>query len=382
MNQTIAKDKKRHIIELDGMRGLAVLIVMMFHFNVMSLVPVNIIDGFFSRLLNAGWIGVDMFFALSGFLITGILIESKKRGNYFVSFYYKRTLRIFPLYYLYLIVLFVLFYPLIINKISAFEMNKVRYSQSIQIWFWLYLSNIKQAVSGKFSSAGSAHLWSLAIEEQFYLVWPLIVYITSLKWLRNISIGIIISSLLLRIYLHSIGWGALSIYEFTFTRIDTLAFGSLVAVCVKNYSHIPYQKITYLFYFLLACAILTLGFFGSDYHESPAIYVFSFTLLGATFATLILLLQAHVKFNFGIRKVFLTRWLVFLGKYSYALYIFHPFVRFILSKAFGKPVMYFNSQIPWQLFFMITGILLSILISQLSWHLFEKHFLRLKDKIK
>ncbi len=371
----------RHILELDGLRGLAVLVVMLFHFNFIEQLSHSAIDNAFNNIINLGWIGVDLFFVLSGFLITGILIDKKEKANYFLSFYYRRTLRIFPLYYLYLIVLFFVFYPYVITKVSPFEIEKIHFTQSIQGWFWTYLSNIKQAIDGKFSSAGSAHLWSLAIEEQFYLIWPFVVFKSSNRSLKFISIGVIIFSLTLRIYLYNHGWGPQSIYIFTFTRVDSLAFGSLVAVLVRIHNHISYQKITYLFYSLLTLLTATFCFFGTDYHLNPVIYVFSFTLSGATFALLIFLLQSGNTFSFPIRSFFLKKWIVFLGKYSYGLYIFHPFIRFALSKVFGKPKIFFNSEIPWQICFFSCCLVVTIIISQLSWHLYEKHFLRLKDKI-
>ncbi|WP_179415834.1 acyltransferase family protein [Mucilaginibacter sp. E4BP6] len=370
----------KHIIALDGLRGMAVLFVMIYHFNFIDKISHTVPDNIFNYIISAGWIGVDLFFVLSGFLITGILISNKGKSNYFISFYYRRTLRIFPLYYLYLILLFVFFYPFIVSRVDAVEVQKIHFTQSIQVWFWTYLSNIKQGIDGTFSTAGSSHLWSLAIEEQFYLIWPFIVFITSVKQLKNISIIVIILSLLLRIYLYFIGWSAQSIYIFTFTRIDSLAFGSLIATLIRSGYVIPYKKFTYVFYGLLICLLIIFCFFDTDYHRSPIIYLFSFTLLGATFGVLVLLLQSSDSFKFPLKSIFLKRGLVFLGKYSYALYIFHPFVRFALAKVMGRPKLFYNSEILWQLFFFALCFLLSIIIAQLSWHLYEKHFLKLKDR--
>ena len=169
---------RSHLPGLDGIRGLAILMVMFSHFIVVgkNLDPLSP----FGRFLHSGYLGVDLFFVLSGFLITGILIDSKITPNYFRVFYMRRALRIFPLYYLLLAVSW-----LTVVFITPQDKPLLTGVDSMA-WFWLYASNIGMAVKGDWLNSptwvGLGHFWSLAVEEQFYLVWPLLVYLMPVKW--------------------------------------------------------------------------------------------------------------------------------------------------------------------------------------------------------
>ena len=149
--------RRSHIPALDGLRGIAVLTVMWLHF--VFLVPRTGGERLFWNLSETGWIGVDLFFVLSGFLITGILYDAKGGPHYFRNFYMRRSLRIFPLYYAFLILIFAVM-PLL-RASGADHVGK-------QLWMWTYLSNVLFArVGWEGMPAHTTHLWSLAIEEQF-----------------------------------------------------------------------------------------------------------------------------------------------------------------------------------------------------------------------
>src|SRR5258706_11472560 len=159
---------------LDGLRGLAILMVMMVHFGGTTEHGITGAALWFSRLTGAGWCGVDLFFVLSGFLITGILYDAKGAPGGLRNFYARRVLRIFPLYYGTLVVLFVIL-PLLAPGPNP-GLEKVAQQQG---WLWLYLSNFAAVFIGDHTFAGglvqAGDFWALAIEEQFYLVWPLVV---------------------------------------------------------------------------------------------------------------------------------------------------------------------------------------------------------------
>ncbi|HEX6051682.1 MAG TPA: acyltransferase, partial [Gemmatimonadaceae bacterium] len=176
-----------HVPALDGVRGLAVALVLVCHvawdFSSPSYMERGLIE-----VARAGWIGVDLFFVLSGFLITGILLDTRGGPKYFRHFYVRRTLRIFPLYYAILVGVFV------ITPLVAATRDRRWFTDIVdqQGWFWTYTSNVFLAVTGRWEQTGIlGHFWSLAVEEQFYLIWPAVVLLLSPRQLRT-ACGVIL----------------------------------------------------------------------------------------------------------------------------------------------------------------------------------------------
>lgn len=370
--------KLNHITELDGIRGFAVLLVIIFHFLNQPILSDNLFDHIFKETFSIGWIGVDLFFVLSGFLITRILINTKSSTNYFTSFYYKRTLRIFPLYYLYLILIFFILYPLLFNKVSEVEQNKILMSEHSQAWFWLYASNIKQVIDGAFFGGGLGHLWSLSIEEQFYIVWPCIIYFFSVKNAKLISWILILLALLLRVYICFYNIDPEVIYVFTLTRMDALVMGALVAIYLSENTVINYVFVKRLLLGTCFFTVMLIYLFGPHSGKHPLIYTIGYTLTAVTFSLLILLTQSTTVFF--ARPVFKSSFMVFFGKYSYAIYIFHPLVRQVMLKLVGEPKVILGTQTPWSIAFVLLCTAGTVLVALISWNLFEKWFLKLKDK--
>jgi peptidoglycan/LPS O-acetylase OafA/YrhL len=374
----MTKNKLNHIVELDGLRGFAVLIVMFYHFMHVPMNSVNSFDRSFENFFLCGWIGVDLFFVLSGFLITRILINTKFDKNYFKSFYYKRTLRIFPLYYLYLILCFFLIIPYTFPRVTEFEQQKIIVAQQSQVWFFLYLSNIKQAMLGFFLGSGLGHLWTLAIEEQFYIFWPMVVKVFSLKNLKRIAWVTLFVCLGLRFVLYFTGYTPVTVYSFTLTRIDTLVMGGLVAFLYDEGKITNFNLVNRL---LAVFAILTVSMlyaFGPRATGHPVIFTIGFSLIALSFTFLLTSLLTQE--NTLLRRIFSLRILVFLGKYSYAIYMFHPMVRQVVLKVIGDPVVWHGTQIPWEIMFTIVCSIISVVVALISWNLFEKWFLKLKSK--
>ncbi|MBS0244284.1 MAG: acyltransferase, partial [Proteobacteria bacterium] len=159
-----------HIPALDGIRGLAVIMVLLFHF-ICAATPLNNIEALVIRFFNYGAYGVELFFVLSGFLITGILYDARSKPNYFKNFYIRRTLRIFPLYYGVLFLTFV-----VAPLIPWLSGPTLSYMAEHQAWAWLYATNVFIAIKGYWAYAYLEHFWSLSVEEHFYLFWPFLVY--------------------------------------------------------------------------------------------------------------------------------------------------------------------------------------------------------------
>lgn len=367
----------RYIPELTGLRGLAVLVVMLYHFMNLPFTPQNSWDYAFHQVALTGWVGVDIFFCLSGYLITTILLNTKQSAHYYSSFYIKRLFRIFPLYYLYLAFVFLVLFPFTFHRVSAAEQSSILVAQQDQPYFWLYLSNIKQFFRHVFFGAALGHMWSLSIEEQFYLIWPMVVYKCSPKALKRILIGVMLISLLIRIVFNLNGVAGLLTYTFTFTRMDALAYGAFVAVLLKEPLAINYTQIKRFFY---ACMVILIGFFlwqGPWPNSTAGMNTVGFTLIGITTALLILLLQAGAPS--AIKRFFSSWFLKFLGKYSYALYIFHPLIRVVCLKVMPAPISVNAGHLLWDVEFIVLCSAISIIVALLSWNLYEKWFLKLKD---
>src|SRR5271155_3100716 len=238
---SVAPMKK--IPQLDAVRGIAVLLVLLHNTDVYPALHLSLIAA-------NGWMGVDLFFVLSGFLITGILIDTKQSDGYFKNFYARRCLRIWPLYYSALLFMFV-----IVPLLRPSEVNTVFSARSSPWWAYpLFLQNFLVPIP--ISATGLlAVTWSLAVEEQFYLVWPLVVRFRSEAQLRKIALGVICISPLLRYYLSLHG---INIYSNTFCRLDGLMAGALLALIVRSSSFVPSRFVTKAWITLFVSASLAL----------------------------------------------------------------------------------------------------------------------------
>ena len=222
------KPKLKHIPALDGLRGFAILSVALGHFMVAQ----NWKGQPLFNIASGGWIFVDCFFALSGFLVTSILLDTRQNTGYFRRFYSRRQLRIMPLY---------LFAVLVVFIVSTFvEGRPVKiFSYDSLIWYLFYLPNIaitfKTGWLEHSSWLGINHFWAVGVEEQFYILWPLIVYFTPRRWLLILSATILAIGTPIRVmtgYLFGDMWG-LAPYTSTWCRMDAIAAGALVAILLR-----------------------------------------------------------------------------------------------------------------------------------------------------
>jgi peptidoglycan/LPS O-acetylase OafA/YrhL len=368
-----------HMPPLDGMRGIAVLAVMAFHFSLFNDISVTTAaSGAWHGLASVGWIGVDLFFVLSGFLITGILYDSKNTAGYFRAFYARRALRIFPLYYGVLAAFFLVL-PMLFSTSAV-----VRDHTSGQLWFWSHLSNVPTALEGwSASSLYVSHFWSLAVEEQFYLVWPVIVLLLSGRQLVRFCAGVMVFSLLLRTHLFSTGAGVAA-FVLTPARTDTLAFGAVLAIVMRDpglYAHLRRFALP-----LAGVSVMLLGSIhlwrgGLDKND-PITGTVGFTLLGALFSAAIFFALTGVG-GTCYNRLLTSRGLRFFGKYSYALYVFHQPVALALT-GLGLPAALAQlgvSGFAAQVVYAGAATTLSLILARISWNLWEKQFLKLKDRL-
>jgi len=353
--------KKGHISSLDGVRGIAILLVLFFHcFENITFLSINYIS-------KIGWVGVDLFFVLSGFLITGILIDSKGKKNFLSNFFAKRALRIFPLYYLTLFLFFlVLSIPGITRINPAF--NTILYQSSTN--YLTFTQNIYFAFNGWGETDILNHFWSLAIEEQFYLFWPFVINYLHRKKIISACFLLIIISLTVRNYNAYSDFS----YVFTLSRVDALGIGSMLAILIRDYRKILNKLILPIFFISISILLLILFQTKNLHFRNPYFVRFGYTLFALLFASIIAFIYDTKKIGMFTNRILSVSPLRFFGKYSYGIYIYH----WILYKGV---YVYLANKYNLPDLFIIPFLLAVILISFISFKYFEKYFLNFKSKL-
>lgn len=375
-----------HMPAIDGLRGIAILLVLFHHFT-----PAVSGTWFTKKLLtgaHTGWVGVDLFFVLSGFLITTILLRTKSTPDYFLNFYARRTLRIFPIYYLTLAVVllgvpFLLTVPYVSTAVHTLFGRLVSDLPTMidgQSWLWLYGSNVKIALVGERWGAVN-HFWSLAVEEHFYLVWPVVVYFCTREKLKQVCLILILAAPVLRAMLMGAGFDSVVPYVLTMTRVDSMAVGGLMAALLAEKNGLLKWRPRIALGAIVAMVGLAaiVGFHRRLDRDDFMTSFVGYSLLALVSAWLVL---ECGQIKSGTRACRLIANPVFasFGKYSYGLYVTHMF--------FAKT---FDLLLPWTTLHRIFGsyaaaimihaavsIAISWCIAWVCFHAFEKHFLKLK----
>ena len=353
------------IPELDGLRGIAILLVLGFHYKPAT-GPLTYLKGFFA----SGWIGVDLFFVLSGYLIAGILIDSVGRPHYYRNFVVRRSFRIFPLYYACLVLYCVLYYLGGQVNVRDFLTNGSAW------WYLIYLGNIQTFLQNSWPGiAILTPLWSLQVEEQFYLSFPFLVKLgrRTLAW---ILCGCVLGAPLLRIALTVfLPRNTMGVYTLTPCRIDALAMGGLVALAAREW---PERLKGRWIGWLTAASTATVVLFCILWHDTPwslAMRTVGFTALDLAFAGVLMML-------IGWRQPLLLRLcrmriLVWVGTISYGLYLLHLPAMAILHGWLASLLGIGPSGS--KAFFVMFA--LAIAMAWISWAFFESPILRLRERL-
>ena len=368
---------------LDGLRGVAILLVLFFHYEVRSWPYRSGLGMLPWAVIREGWLGVDLFFVLSGFLITGILVDTKHAPHYFRNFYARRALRIFPLYYAYLVAFF-----LILPALPHFVDWQTPTSFNVQFWFWSYLSNLLIGLRGWAASPNLlSHFWSLSVEEQFYLAWPAIVLLLGRRGLALTCIGCVIGAAAFRIglRLNDVPWVANVVL--TPSRVDGLAMGALVALAVRSTGGVL-RLARIARPVLLATGILFVGLLawrgrvGAVDPSDAVVGTVGLTLCATMFAAVVAACVTDGRRSIA-HRVLTNRPLTIIGKYSYAMYVFHPIVRAVFDRL-GLSIAALSASIGPQWVahaaYLSVNTLTTLVLAAFSWHLFESRFIRLKDR--
>jgi len=352
VNSTYALPKK--IPQLDRLRGMAILSVVIVH---------SIHSGPFAAIARQGWVGVDLFFVLSGFLITGILWDTRDDNKYFSRFYGRRILRIWPAYLLLLAFVFCIipFLKLVVGR-------RLLEIPSENVASWQYLLMIQNFLPQKLASSSFLiATWSLAVEEQFYLVWPLVIRYAA----RGFALpGLIICFLcapVVRVVATHYGISPVAIYMNPLTHGDGLLCGAAIAIWIRTTTLKRRTLMLSGIGLLLAGLLLFLPIHPTEsmsHHWSP--FVFTGIALISTGLLLVALVSEHTGHVLH-RFVFMNRQLAFFGYISYSLYLYHIVVlRFAGSeKLIAKLDRWHHPDLTATLMLMF-GIGLSILLAWTS----------------
>jgi peptidoglycan/LPS O-acetylase OafA/YrhL len=363
----------KRIPELDGLRGLAISLVLLCHYIQDG--PVGPRHSFVARtgeVLGLGTVGVDLFFILSGFLIGGILLNSRLSPKYYSTFYLRRFFRIIPIYYSWLI-LFGLF-MLAARKWGV--AGGAEFTTLTPYWaYFIFLQNYFQG-STVIQAFWLIPVWSLAVEEQFYLLAPPVVRMLSPQRLAKVLPGVLVFSLLLRLFLASFFgeshdyWGIAAATNWMPSRADELALGMLVATLWVN----PQSKrrlqervgLSYAGLFSCAMALLAMSYWIMK-ADSFVTATVGRTVIGFFFAFLMIISLTDKE---GLlAKIFRWRPLRELGKVSYCVYIIHRAVNWALFRLVLHVDPRFDS---WRAIGVTSlSFLITMILAELSWRYFE-----------
>ena len=372
MNKSVIEKQHTgsYLVQLDGLRFVAIALVLVDHFTAaINKIPM-------------GPLGVNLFFVLSGFLITRILINSREKfkGNpqgfrdYFKRFFIRRSLRIFPVYYLCILLLFILNVPPVREKLP---------------WFLTYTSNIYMALHQTWMGMVD-HFWSLSVEEQFYLLFPAVIFFTPKRFFVPVFVLMLGISLAFRAYFYLAGYSWIVNYVSMPACLDSFGLGAFMAWLLLFRP----QQFTRIFskgvYVVAGLALWVLVVYWSKTFEQPkniATDVWE-RLAGSVFC--FFLIGKGVLGYEGVMKGFLeNRVILFLGKISYGLYAYHnlvfnhfhsppnhPTLRVLRKLEQYAPFLTHNLVFESLFFFAIT-----VVVASISWYVMEKPINDLKDKL-
>jgi peptidoglycan/LPS O-acetylase OafA/YrhL len=352
--------------QLDGLRGVAVGLVVLFHYG-------SAVQG--SRLLlpivSRGWVGVDLFFVMSGFLIGGIVVANRDAVNFYSVFYLRRFLRIFPLYY----------FLLAVVAISVWLGWMPHPGHDKLVLYVVYLQNIAVALTHDYGLTWLQVTWSLAVEEHFYLMLPILVVLIPPRFLSHVLVAGVLVAILCRImgYAVPVHYPRDFARFFTICRIDDLFYGVLLAVAVRNEKLAALiQSRRYVFYLsagFFATGFLVASHFDYRFQNELLLSTVGLSLLGPLFLCVVVLAVLHE--GSLVSLVMANRLLGWVGKRTYAIYLLHVPAINCLGAAFRHyGFLHFG------IVLAISALTLTLCAATLSWWLIEAPLIELGHKHK
>ena len=356
------------------MRGFAILEVLS-HQLCIDGFPLGRTLRLFLAPFQAGWVGVQLFFVLSGFLITGILVDTRDAKNYWASFFARRVLRIVPLYYTLLLLTFVIVPRLVCLPTAVVAQHRN------QLWYWLYAANWQFVTEGYVDSLG--HCWSLAVEEQFYLLWPFAVRFLPARRLVTLCLALVVGSFLLRLGLRLSAANPEWCYELTLARLDALALGAGAAIVIrqKQLAAFVVPRLPALMKVSLGALGLVTLISGGLARRNIVTQTVGYTLVGLASTALITRVALGGARGGATFAVFSSPLLRRFGRYSYGIYVWHFPLHLIVARTLILPRLAHASEVGFvvvQSAYFFVGTCVLFLVGYLSYNLLERRFLGLK----
>lgn len=362
-----------HIFELDGLRGFAILLVTAYRFGYAPIADAQS-SAWMRSLFHIGERGVDLFFVLSGFLITRILLNTRSSPHYFRNFFARRILRIFPLYVASLLVCLVLF------PASFPRANTFREAQTNQIYLWTYLTNVHMARTDSWCFGEFNHLWSLAVEEHFYLLWPIFVHAFPLNWVGKMSFFLACLCAASRIGFAATQANTVAVDVMSGFRFEGLLLGASLAACLREKSNA--RCVSSWAWLAVGPLVATCVALHLRSARSLTVPHTAWSLVWTSLLAILLTSPPSRR----IRRFFRMRWLRSVGRVSYAMYIFQgPIMPLLMKLGVVASVSETNGEdtvlsMGWV--YVVSRVVVVTFglyaMATVSWHLFEKHFLKLK----
>lgn len=373
VSQPIAIDFRKRLPALDGLRGIAILAVFFYHYaaGLADRAPSGALHAL-GMIFAFGWSGVDLFFVLSGFLITGILYDTQGDPRYYRNFYGRRVLRIFPPFYL-LALIYLLLTPFVGAHWRLIHISYLLYLGFPFALIWPSLMQISPLVL-------TAHLWSLCAEEQFYLIWPWMV-----ARLRNASsilracavasiVAVFFRILVWASHWLSIGWT----HDFLVSRMDTIALGAAIAILVRGPLRDRVLKWAPLVFALAAGGVMVMCVARHTVnHFDPVIATMGFSIIALAYGGMLVM---------AVRPGSWAEWFLSLkplrifGKYSYGMYLYDLPLTVVLSARREFFIARMHSYAVGSIVFMVFCLLFNLLVAGASYHLIESPIMRLKSR--
>lgn len=358
----------QHLPQLDGLRGLAILLVTLYRFA--REIPTERTGDWIRQTVELGAHGVELFFVLSGFLITGILLDSLGQPNQLKNFFARRSLRILPLYFAALVIC--LWFIPALAVVTGSESLQRAFAPACdqQLYLWSYLTNVRMSLVDAWCFGPMDHFWSLAVEEHFYLLWPLVIWLVSRRWLSHCTVILLAVCVITRT-----GWlmsgGTATVAEVsTLWRCDGLLIGGLIAIWIRS-NESQWPRATWLARWLwLPLVTVAIAIDLAD----RRMWLVNNTLWNAVWGCLLIQLMS-VHRHGSLSRFFQQTWLRTLGKLSYGMYVFQaPLIPLLAAIGWSAGVSFWGD-----LLYVPVMLAVSLAVAWCSWHGFEKHWLRLKD---
>lgn len=360
------------IPQIDGIRGIAILLVLIWHYVVSKVDPSSgPLADFVVRFLTLTWSGVDLFFVLSGFLIGGILLDHRDASNYFKAFYVRRICRIFPLYFAWLLLFFLLLWG--VPALTTAPALRSLFDHPLPLWSYAtFTQNFAMAIAGTMGPEWLGATWSLAIEEQFYLLLPLMVRLIAPRWLPHTLVTLIVAAPIFRMLAFYVPpHSAFPNYVLTPARADALLLGVFAAYLVreKNAAQWLADHTRSLY---LALSVLLLGVISLSLVSTALWYLvvnsYGYTWLALLYAFLILI--AVTEKQGIVTRLTTTPALRQLGVLAYSTYLFHQTVN---ALAHGLLLNHAAQlQTAADALVSLGALALTLLAAYLSWTFYEK----------